>query len=166
MDKAKEFIKLIEKKREKRKEKSDIKYENVGKGESEGYSGARDRGSTSTRANFYSLIHSPMRLFPPRFQISPSHSIDTSRRRRFVNVRQGRACMSNPFLPIFYRQVVLPHFVMQRQMAKISAAFALICTCAGRGMSSLYDKRCRRPFLVPSLSSDRRRLFVISRPPG
>lgn len=43
MDKAKEFFKLIEKKREKRKEKSDIKYENVGKGESEGYVGARDR---------------------------------------------------------------------------------------------------------------------------
>lgn len=43
VDKAKEFIELIEKKREKRKEKSDIKYENVGKGESEGYGGARDR---------------------------------------------------------------------------------------------------------------------------
>lgn len=90
MDKAKEFIELIEKKREKRKEKSDIKYEECGKGVSEGYGGAKGQGSTSTRANFYSLIHSPMRLFPPLFQIAPYHSIGTSRRRRSVNVRQGR----------------------------------------------------------------------------
>lgn len=63
----------------------------------------------------------------------------------------------------------MPHFVMQRQMAKIPAAFAfksIACTGVSTQRAifiSIYHRLISKS--SSSSSSDRRQLFVVSRPP-
>lgn len=78
-----------------------------------------------------------------------------------MSVRGLRLTPSNIILPSG-----LATFRNAAANGKNLRGICLLYTSAGRGMSSLTISVVAAPFLVPSLSSDRRRLFVISRPPG